>query len=356
MITKLALKNFRCFQNFTLDGIRPVTLIAGTNNVGKSTLLEGLFLFIDRNSSDVFLKLNGFRGIRSISLSPKVVWEPLFTNMDVNNTIEISIENNNNEMQTVAASKDSTFSLSTIADIPLPTNIQGAKSPVLNSYPLKLCYSDSENYDISHFTLTEIGITLTPRKPINTITPYTHYLSSSLIIQSQLVAEWFGKIELEGKKSQCVKILQKLDSRVKDLSVIIIGGLSGIYADLRLASMLSVNMLGDGVNKLLHIALVMLANPGAVILIDEIENGFHYSFYPKLWEIIGELATITSCQVFATTQSYECISGAAALAADITNPELFRFIRLDCNDEGITPKVFDNDSFEYAIKNEWEIR
>jgi AAA15 family ATPase/GTPase len=36
MITKLMLKNFRCFQDFTLDGVRPVTLIAGTNNAGYS--------------------------------------------------------------------------------------------------------------------------------------------------------------------------------------------------------------------------------------------------------------------------------------------------------------------------------
>ncbi|MDR1070117.1 MAG: ATP-binding protein, partial [Gracilibacteraceae bacterium] len=82
MITKLTLNNFRCFQKFTLDALRPVTLIAGTNNVGKSTILESIFLFMDRHSSDVFLKLNAFRGIHEVNLSPRMVWEPLFAVMD----------------------------------------------------------------------------------------------------------------------------------------------------------------------------------------------------------------------------------------------------------------------------------
>ena len=112
MIVNLALKNFRCFKDFTLDGIRPVTLIAGRNNVGKSTLLESLFLFMDRNASDVFWKLNYFRGLAQINLSPKMLWEPLFTDMNANNAIEISIKNNNEETQTVIISKDGSFSLS----------------------------------------------------------------------------------------------------------------------------------------------------------------------------------------------------------------------------------------------------
>ena len=89
MINKVALKNFRCFQDFTLDGIKPVTLISGANSVGKSTILESLFLFVDRNSSDVLIRLNEFRGIVPLCLSPQTVWEPLFSNMDIKKDLEI---------------------------------------------------------------------------------------------------------------------------------------------------------------------------------------------------------------------------------------------------------------------------
>jgi AAA15 family ATPase/GTPase len=138
------------------------------------------------------------------------------------------------------------------------------------------------------------------------------------------------------------------------LSVILIGGIGTIFADIGLSSRISINMMGDGISKLMQIALLMLANPGAIVLVDEIENGFHYSFFPKLWEVVGGLARETKCQLFITTHSYECISGATALTTE--KSELFRFIRLDRCGGIIVPKLFENDSFEYAVKNEMEVR
>lgn len=44
-----------------------------------------------------------------------------------------------------------------------------------------------------------------------------------------------------------------------------------------------------------------------VIVIDEIDNGLHYSAYKELWEAIFALATDTNKQVFATTHSKETL-------------------------------------------------
>ena len=50
------------------------------------------------------------------------------------------------------------------------------------------------------------------------------------------------------------------------------------------------------------------ANPmNNIILIDEIDNGLHYSAYKKLWEAIFALATDTNKQVFVTTHSKETL-------------------------------------------------
>ena len=67
---------------------------------------------------------------------------------------------------------------------------------------------------------------------------------------------------------------------------------------------------GDGLNKLLFIVLSIISNPDSILLIDEIESGFHYSMYPKLWETIALAARENACQIIATTHSYECIAGA----------------------------------------------
>jgi hypothetical protein len=242
--------------------------------------------------------------------------------------------------------------MSSLQDTPLPLSVQGIGTPLGNNYPLRLSYTDDTHNDISHFTVSTAGITLTPQKPIAIVTPYTNYLSARTTVTAQAV-ELFSKIEINGMKSKCVEILRTLDNRIIDLSVTVINGISGIYVDLGLQSRLPIDVIGDGINKLINLILIMLANPGAVILVDEIENGFHYTFFPKLWKLVGNLASETKCQIIATSHSYECINGAADLAS---GTELFRFIRLDRKDEAIIPHVFENDAFSFAVSNAWEVR
>jgi hypothetical protein len=194
------------------------------------------------------------------------------------------------------------------------------------------------------------------QKATNTQVPCIQYLAGREMAAPASGVEWFSKIDLSGERGKVIEVLKVLEPRVKDLSVVVIGGVSGIYADIGLPRRLSINVLGDGVNKLILIALYMLANPGAILLIDEIENGFHYSLFPKLWETIAKLAAETRCQVFATTHSYECISGAIGPVTDEKNGNLFRFVRLDRQDGTIVSHIFENDSLKYAIRNDWEVR
>lgn len=42
MLTSLRFQNFRGFRDLRVDGIKPVTLITGANNTGKTGLLEAI--------------------------------------------------------------------------------------------------------------------------------------------------------------------------------------------------------------------------------------------------------------------------------------------------------------------------
>jgi AAA15 family ATPase/GTPase len=66
-------------------------------------------------------------------------------------------------------------------------------------------------------------------------------------------------------------------------------------------------MMGDGLRRYLNIVAAS-ANPiNNILLIDEIENGLHYSAYKKLWEAIFALAVSNNKQVFVTTHSKETL-------------------------------------------------
>ena len=66
-------------------------------------------------------------------------------------------------------------------------------------------------------------------------------------------------------------------------------------------------MMGDGLRRYLNIVAAS-ANPlNNILLIDELENGHHYSAYKKIWEAIFALAVSTNKQVFVTTHSKETL-------------------------------------------------
>ena len=62
MFTSLTIKSFRCFEEITIDNIERVNLIGGINNVGKTALLEAIFLLNSLNSLEIPFELNFKRG------------------------------------------------------------------------------------------------------------------------------------------------------------------------------------------------------------------------------------------------------------------------------------------------------
>jgi AAA15 family ATPase/GTPase len=67
------------------------------------------------------------------------------------------------------------------------------------------------------------------------------------------------------------------------------------------------NSMGDGMLCILSLILNLISAKDGFLLIDEFENGFHYSIQPKVWALIFKLAKDFNIQVFATTHSKDCV-------------------------------------------------
>ena len=101
-----------------------------------------------------------------------------------------------------------------------------------------------------------------------------------------------------------------------------------------------------------------MAIPGAILLIDEIENGFHYSTMPDVWKIIARVAADNKCQVFATTHSQECLEATQAVKAEdeALYNKLFQLVRIDWIDGKATPCIVDSESLSFMIDMGWGMR
>ena len=109
-------------------------------------------------------------------------------------------------------------------------------------------------------------------------------------------------------------MLKHLDPRVEAIEPLQVDNQQGpvIYVDLQLKELVPVTQMGQGFNRLLGIYSEVIASEVNVLLIDEIENGLHYSVMPVVFEGLFKAAKELDIQIFATTHSWECILAADA--------------------------------------------
>ena len=70
---------------------------------------------------------------------------------------------------------------------------------------------------------------------------------------------------------------------------------------------------GDGMWRILGLALALANAKGGVLLVDEIDSGLHYSVMEKMWRMVNERSKELAVQVFATTHSRDCYESLAAI-------------------------------------------
>ena len=82
----------------------------------------------------------------------------------------------------------------------------------------------------------------------------------------------------------------------------------GIYLDMEgIDELVQINAAGDGIRRFLNIVSTIANLESKVVLIDEIENGLHYTAYKLLWQSILAISEITNVQLFITTHSMETL-------------------------------------------------
>ena len=70
--------------------------------------------------------------------------------------------------------------------------------------------------------------------------------------------------------------------------------------------------------RMLGLALALANSAGGVLLVDEIDTGFHHTVMEDMWRMVSERAAALSVQVFATTHSRDCCDSLGVIA----KPEL----------------------------------
>ncbi len=353
MISQLSIKNFKGFRDFSTDGIKPITIIGGKNNVGKTNLLEAVFLTHDRTNPEMILRQYNWRGVPAVPSEPDHMWGPFFWNYEMDRLIQIGLRRGKvDELFTVKYLSEYTpkkFQPTNDSGVFLTDGISGT------NWALELKGSiDGDIVFRGHLVAGPGTYAMSIEKPAPIPKSFFHTARGGGIPGE--MATIYSKLEIEGDAQWIIEDLQLIEPDLKGLMVASLGaGIPMLYADVGMKKKLPIALMGDGISRFLSLISSMVNTKGGIILIDEFENGLHYSVLPKLWHALARAAKKYDCQIMVTSHSYECLNSAVkGLSGDLAN--LLGYIRLDQAGENILAKVYDYELLASSIEDNWEVR
>ncbi|MFL5241497.1 MAG: AAA family ATPase [Gemmataceae bacterium] len=347
MFKHLIIKNFRCFAGLHLAHLDRVNLIAGKNNTGKTSLLEALCLHCGPDDSLLPTKIHEFRGIGDNVNAYSELWNWLFIDKTQSIGIELTSQDDKGIYQTLE------IQLTTVEKARAKNpNLHGVYASNPRAPCLMLVYKGPEAFERRVWVVGGQGEAWFD--PVAAWKVPCVFISSG-IPSSQMAVKFFSELDIAKRADELLPALNVLEPRLKRLSTPQIGGQSEIHGDIGLNHLVPIPLMGEGIKRLLSILVSIFHVPGGVVLIDEVENGLHYSVMKDVWKAIALAARQMDVQVFATTHSYECIQAAheAFLASDNYDLRLFRLDRI--NDE-IQVTNYDAETIGAAVDYYHEVR
>ena len=341
MYRSFSIKNFRCFDELTVEGMGRINLIAGKNNVGKTALLEALWVHSGGPDPARALRLSSSRGVSVIE--PDEAIGNLFLDFNLSSTIELSAQGSqhgNEFVLSIKAAENPEYETPLtqanfyVDDDSVVAEAQDSKKQVI------LDYSDESGVKASARGWLAEGpnrssswVVKSDREGETVDTMPSVYLQASRRPTLLSEANDFSRLEREARERDVVEILRIIEPRLNRLFVSSMRRRAALYADIGLSQRVPIRLMGEGISHILSLSLAIASAPGGMVLVDEIENGIHYSVMEKVWKAIGDFARHYDVQVFATTHSYECI-GAAYRAFESDEEDELRLFRIQRNRDG----------------------
>jgi hypothetical protein len=356
MLSEYSISGFKGLKVESKD-LKRLNLIGGMNNTGKTSLLEALFLSMDWGNADMLSRHLVFRGMAGYVSNPESAWYPAFANFDPKTKIQIATrEVQGPRRQYTMQVIDEPWSKRQSAAALTNNTVRTQRRPGQKSLRVTVVAGSRTIYDATiGFTNGVPPFDLRP-KISEEPAPAAAFIISRTRSSPHESATIFGDLDQKRQTEGIVEVVKKMFPEVISLSVLPIGNQSHLFADVRgLDRKVPINLLGDGLNQVIHIMLQVARAEGGFLLVDEIEAGFHYSLMPMVWRAVYDICKVFKVQLFATTHSYECVAAFASLQ-EIAKDD-YTFTRLNKTEKGETSTTtYTAESLRNAIEGGWEVR
>jgi AAA15 family ATPase/GTPase len=341
MIQDLKIKNFKCFKDFEIKNLKQVNLITGENNSGKSTILEAVNLLYNPFTTYYINRLtfDGFSEINCLSFFNKMFYED-----------NIIISTNEHEQELSIKIEEEPLDENEIQQTPLFLEEKENFNFVLNYSYMKNNKKNQNKIIISRKNYMK-------SRRIKTPVDLPFSINNVQLTNLTDCAKLYDNLQNNKQENAVVIILNKTMPN-QNIKEIIMGQDNTLKVDVGYDKLVPLSAFGDGITTLFRILLCIYNTQNGIVVVDEIENGFHYSVLVSLWKVIFTAAKEFDVQIFATTHSRECIAAYMEAFDELKLEDDFdNYYRLEKdNNEKISYVEYSSNELKIALENDFETR
>jgi AAA15 family ATPase/GTPase len=312
MLKELHISNYRLFDDLTIPELGQVNLIAGKNNTGKTALLEAVRILVARGGSTTVNHLLKTRG--EFTPSRFDSYDFLFPKNKVEKIRGLTLAINELKIK--------------------------EKSRVNMEPRFSVEWANSEQEDLN----PNITPNFPQDKPLFVPFSNENFPIQNLwkeIVLTPLEEEVIGILKI------VVPNLRRIDVNDSNSKVLLEG-------DLRPVPLKS---LGEGISRMLWLAVALVSAKKSMLLIDEFEAGLHHSVQEKLWERVFQYAKEWNIQVFVTTHSIDTVRAFHEVAERTDNTGVGKYFRLQRDQNGQIEVIgYNEEELSTALEFDLETR
>ena len=353
----LHISGFRGIKSLDISRLGRVTLIAGKNGVGKTTVLDAVRVYASRGNFNLLSNILRVREELTVTvdeegneastpdfealtygrtLSPD--FPVVIGQKDVQKQKQLRIVVQPDHRQMAMFADD----LPSVDDILIKREFLGKSHEVLSSdvalLPRRLRLQEAQFHPTIKCEVLGPGV-----------------------IDNYTMARFWDGIALTDYEERAVQALKLIyGSEIERIAFI---GLETRPSRSRLRAIVKMRgqesrvplrSLGDGAIRMLGVALALANSQDGFLVIDEAENGIHHSVQSAYWRMVLQTAQQYNVQVLATTHSWDCVSGFVQAVEDSDVEGVL--VRLEKRGSAMRVVEYSNESLRIATEEGIEVR
>lgn len=336
MLSNFSIERFRGFRELRIPRLSRVNLFVGTNNAGKTSILEAAEI-LARGLPEALWRSPRRRNERTYESAPRESEEARSSRTDVDfshlffgHTLEVGSSfllhsGGTPELKVLCELLEAPFEPGEGLAGLYAASQRRLFPPSAGERVLTLSY-------VSHLVNQSLPLHYWSHRPgalLSSIdqSPSVRFVGTETPESRQLSFLW-DRVVLSPEEVLVTDALRIIEPHIERVAFLTESRSATPTIFLKLEGSeqrLPLGSVGDGLKRLLTLALHLVSAQKGYLLVDEIDTGLHYTVMADMWRLVIETARRLDVQVLSTTHSLDCVRALAwvheqqpDLATDVT--------------------------------------